>query len=194
MSLSRPKLVVGLGNPGEKYARNWHNLGYMVLDILAERHKLKLNRIRFKGYSDNFNLGGQRVILLKPTCFMNNSGESVRAALDFYALEPEDVIVVYDDIDLDFGTIRIRGRGGAAHHNGMKSVIAHLGTEEFTRVKLGFGPQDRSRDIVAQVLANIPKEQQKACFEILLRAADAVEMIIKDGLFAAQSKLNGPVK
>ncbi len=191
--MSENKLIVGLGNPGPKYERNWHNLGWLALEILAQRHQLAMRRIRFQGYTDSYTLAGQKIHLLKPTTYMNNSGESVRAALDFYKLSPADVIVIYDDIDLEFGTLRLRDRGSAAHHNGIKSIIQHLGSERFQRVRIGFGPQDRSRDLVAQVLANIPKEREKDCFKLLWQAGEAAELIATAGIGLAQSRCNGNI-
>ncbi len=184
-------LVVGLGNPGDKYARNWHNLGWMALDIFAEKHRAEIRRIQFKGLTGKVRIGDIEAILLKPTTYMNLSGESVREACDFYKIPPENVLVLVDDIDLALGVIRLRDKGGAAHHNGMKSVIQHLGTEAFPRLRLGFGPQDRHKDIVDVVLSDIPKKYQEVVFEQLTTAAEGIPLILQEGVEQAQSKLNG---
>lgn len=184
-------LIVGLGNPGDKYAQNWHNLGWMALDVFAQKHGADIRRIQFKGLTDKVRIGDIEAILLKPTTYMNLSGESVREACDFYKIPPDHVLVLVDDIDLALGVIRLRDRGSSAHHNGMKSVIQHLGTDQFPRLRLGFGPQDRHKDIVDVVLSDIPKNQQKIVFEQLTTAADGIPMILKQGVEKAQSKLNG---
>ena len=129
-------LIVGLGNPGKEYENTRHNIGFDAIDKIAEKYNIELNRIKFKSvYGEGF-IGGEKVILLKPTTYMNLSGESLRAIMDFYKLSNEDVLVLYDDISLEVGRIRIREKGSAGGHNGIKSIIAHLGSDIFSRIRL----------------------------------------------------------
>ncbi|MDO5737824.1 MAG: aminoacyl-tRNA hydrolase [Eubacteriales bacterium] len=193
MKNGRNKLIVGLGNPGDKYELSWHNLGWLAVDLLARKRHLAMRRLRFEAYFDDYRLNEQKVFVMKPLTYMNNSGRAIRQALNFYNLKPEDIIVIYDDIDLDFGILRIRDRGSSAHHNGIKSVISELGSENFTRIRLGFGPQDRSRELIPQVLEWIPKDKQTATLELLEKAVIAAEMIITEGVGYAQARMNGRV-
>src|SRR5690606_38026978 len=136
-------LLVGLGNPGTKYARTWHNCGFLALDYLAERYGIKVNKLRFKGVYGQGQIEGKKVYLLKPETYMNNSGESVRQAMDYLKIPPERVAVFYDDIDIDLGQMRIREKGGAGSHNGMKSLLQHMGSRDFPRYRIGIGPQPK---------------------------------------------------
>ena len=140
-------LIVGLGNPGREYESTRHNAGFLVVDRLAEKMGISVSTRKFLGFTGSGMLGGEKVLLLKPQTYMNASGESVRAAADFYKLEPAQVIVVYDDISLDVGSVRIRAKGSAGGHNGMKSIIAHLGTEEYPRVRVGIGDKPPGMDL-----------------------------------------------
>ena len=132
-------LIVGLGNPGEKYARTRHNLGFLALDLLAERQKLKVNRIKYKALVAETEFGGARCLLMKPQTYMNLSGEAVREAAQFYKIPSDHVLVIYDDVSLPVGKLRVRPSGSAGGHNGIKNIIAHLGTDVFPRVKIGAG-------------------------------------------------------
>lgn len=132
-------LIVGLGNPGREYENTRHNIGFAAIDIIAEKYNIDVNRTKFKGeYGEGF-INGNKVILLKPYTFMNLSGESVREAIDFYKLTEEEVLIIYDDISLEVGRLRIREKGSAGGHNGIKSIINHIGTDVFTRIKIGVG-------------------------------------------------------
>lgn len=184
-------LVAGLGNPGNRYERTWHNCGFMTMEILTQRHNLSIKRVQFKGLTGEWRYGGKKITCLKPMTFMNNSGESIRAAMDFYKIPPERLIVIYDDVDLETGIIRIREHGGPGSHNGMRSIVQHVDSYDFIRVRVGIGPQPVDRDIVDYVLAEIPADRQEDAFAGLTKAADAVEMILTEGTTLAMSRLNG---
>ena len=140
-------LIVGLGNPTREYDRTRHNVGFDTLDVLAEELNTSIGENKFKGCCAKGVIGGEKVILLKPQTFMNLSGESVRAAADFYKIDPEHIIVIYDDISLEVGQLRIRSKGSAGGHNGIKNIIAHLGTQEFPRIRIGVGEKPRGMDL-----------------------------------------------
>ena len=142
-------LVVGLGNPGEQYRNTRHNMGFLTLDLLAEREKVKINRIRFHAVTADMTFGGERVLLMKPQTYMNLSGEAVREAAQFYKIPADHVLVIYDDVSLPVGKLRIRPSGSAGGHNGIKNIIAHLGTDVFPRIKIGIGaPDGTDRDMI----------------------------------------------
>ena len=184
-------LIVGLGNPGEKYAFTRHNAGFLCLDLLADKETAKINKIKFKGVLGEAAIGGHRCILLKPQTFMNNSGESVRAAADFYKIPPEHVLVIFDDISLPCGKLRIRRKGSAGGHNGIKSITAHLGSDAFPRIKLGVGEKPDPRwDLADWVLSNFQKEELTALREASDKACDAVEKIVCGGIEQAMSLYN----
>lgn len=184
-------LIVGLGNPGEKYAFTRHNAGFLCLDLLADKENAKINKIKFKGVLGETAIGGHRCILLKPQTFMNNSGESVRAAADFYKIPPEHVLVIFDDISLPCGKLRIRRKGSAGGHNGIKSITAHLGSDAFPRIKLGVGEKPDPRwDLADWVLSNLQKEELTALREASDKACDAVEKIVCGGIEQAMSLYN----
>ena len=182
-------LIVGLGNPGKEYENTRHNIGFDAIDKIAEKYNIELNRIKFKSvYGEGF-IGGEKVILLKPTTYMNLSGESLRAIMDFYKLSNEDVLVLYDDISLEVGIIRIREKGSAGGHNGIKSIIAHLGSDIFSRIKIGVG-QPKS-DLVNHVLGKFSKEEREVLEETLKAVVDSVEVIIKTDTKEAMNRFNG---
>lgn len=183
-------LVVGLGNPGRQYEKTWHNCGYLVLEVLSQRHQIPLNKIRFKGLTGQGTIAGRKVILLQPTTYMNLSGESVREAMAFYKIPPQRTLVIYDDLDLPAGQIRMRPSGGAGTHNGMRSIIGQLGRQDFPRVRVGIGPLPANWELVSYVLSDIPQDQQKEMFEAFSRAADAVEKTLRDGIEAAMNQAN----
>lgn len=183
-------LIVGLGNPGRKYEQNWHNSGRMALEILAQRHKIAISRIRCKGLFGQGAISGNKCLLLEPTTYMNLSGESVQEALAYYKIPPANCLVLYDDVDIAVGQIRIRESGGAGTHNGMRSVVGLLGGGSFPRVRIGIGPQPEQWDIADYVLSDIPAELQETFRQALNKAADAVEMILGDGLDRAMNQYN----
>ncbi|MDU1585593.1 MAG: aminoacyl-tRNA hydrolase [Clostridium sp.] len=182
-------LIVGLGNPGKEYENTRHNIGFDAIDKIAEKYNIELNRIKFKSvYGEGF-IGGEKVILLKPTTYMNLSGESLRAIMDFYKLSNEDVLVLYDDISLEVGRIRIREKGSAGGHNGIKSIIAHLGSDIFSRIKIGVGQP--KFDLVNHVLGKFSKEEREVLEETLKAVVDSVEVIIKTDTKEAMNRFNG---
>ena len=152
------KLIAGLGNPGDRYQKTRHNAGFEVLDELADKFSISIKNKEHKGLTGKGIIMGERVILLKPQTFMNNSGESVAPLAKYYGIKPEDIIIVYDDIYLEPGHIRIRKKGSAGGHNGMKSVIAMLGSEEFARVRVGVGAKPEHYDLADWVLSRFDKE------------------------------------
>ena len=192
-----PRLIVGLGNPGAKYDRTRHNIGFEVIDALAKQYpgvSLVENK-RFQGAAGEFRSSGERTVLLKPTTFMNNSGQAVRAVLDWYKLAPESVLVVYDDMDLPTGKLRLRLSGGAGGHNGMKSIISHLGTKEFPRLRVGIGSTDkgveRDQAVVSHVLGRFAPEDRKIVDAVIPMAVDAIDLSLRKGFERSMNVYNG---
>lgn len=192
-----PRLIVGLGNPGAKYERTRHNIGFEIIDALAKSFPdvSPAENKRFQGKTGEFRSQGERVVLLKPTTYMNKSGQSVRAVLDWYKLEPTAVLVIYDDMDLPTGKLRMRLSGGAGGHNGMKSIIAHLGTKEFPRLRVGVGSADKSGDrdgaVVSHVLGRFAPADRKIVDAVIPMAVDAVDMSLRKGVERSMSLYNG---
>lgn len=183
------KIIVGLGNPGKEYEKTKHNIGFMVLDRLAENLGIRVRKIKFKGlYGEGF-LGGEKIILLKPMTYMNLSGQSVREIVDFYKIDPEDLTVIYDDLDLPMGTLRIRAKGSAGTHNGMKSVVYQIQTDEFPRIRVGIGGE-RKGDTVDYVISGFRGEDANIMREAVLKAADAAECLVRDGVSEAMNRFN----
>ncbi len=187
-------IIAGLGNPGKQYENTRHNVGFGVIDILADRMGICVDEKKHKGLCGRGVLKGQKVVLLKPQTFMNLSGESVRAAADFYKVDQEQILVIYDDVSLEPGQLRIRGKGSAGGHNGIKNLIAHLGTQEFPRVKVGVGEKPKSMDLADYVLSRFSKGEQELMEEAFKNAADAAVMIISQGLEDAMNHFNGKRK
>ena len=182
-------LIVGLGNPGSQYEDTRHNIGFKVLDNIAQEYNIDINRQKFKGmYGEGF-INGEKVILLKPSTYMNLSGESVKEVLDFYKLSNEDILVIYDDISLDVGRLRIREKGSAGGHNGIKNIIAHLGTDVFPRIKVGVGQPDV--DLVNYVLGKFSKEEMDVLSESIEASTKAVKEIISNDVKNAMNIYNG---
>lgn len=182
-------LIVGLGNPGPDYMHTRHNVGFDCLDMLASDIGASLDRTRFRGYFGEGRIGTEKVLLLKPSTYMNLSGESVGEAAAFYKVPPENIILIYDDISLEVGRLRIRKKGSPGGHNGIKSVTAHLGTDAFPRVKIGIGgPQ---RDLVKHVLGKFQQEERGFVDRTLSAAKDAVIAMVKTGVDSAISEYNG---
>lgn len=184
-------LVVGLGNPGAQYARTWHNCGFRALEALAGRHAVHVDRVKFKGLYGKGRLGTAEAILLLPTTFMNLSGESVVEAMRFYQIPQERTIVLFDDVDIPMGVVKVRTSGGPGTHNGMKSVVSHIGNKDFPRIRIGIGPVPDGRDIADYVLGAIPEDCRKTMEEAFARAADAVELIVSSGVELAMNRING---
>lgn len=181
-------LIVGLGNPGQQYKNTVHNTGFDAIDLISKTYNIEVNRIKFKGiYGEGF-IKNKKVILLKPTTYMNCSGESIIEVVNFYKIPLEDVIVIYDDISLPIGKMRIRSKGSAGGHNGIKSIIACLGTEEFSRIKIGVGQPQHS--LVSYVLSKLPKEEREKQEKIFDKCVQAVETIIESNITDAMNKYN----
>lgn len=188
-------LIAGLGNPTKEYDRTRHNAGFGVIDVLAEKHGIDVSERKHKGLCGRGVIEGQKVILLKPLTFMNLSGESLRAAADYYKLDPvRDIIVIYDDISLEPGQLRIRLKGSAGGHNGVKSIIAQLGTQEFSRIKVGVGAKPPRMDLADYVLGHFSKADQEVMDEAFGEAADAVAMMLRDGAERAMNHYNAKKK
>ncbi|NGP45803.1 aminoacyl-tRNA hydrolase [Bacillaceae bacterium SIJ1] len=170
------KCIVGLGNPGLKYEKTRHNIGFMVIDELAKRFGARLNREKWNGHYEKVHLNGEDLLLIKPLTYMNLSGECVRPAMDFFSLVPEDdLLVIYDDMDLSPGRIRLRHKGGAGGHNGMKSLIAHLGTQSFKRIRMGVGRPPEHVSVVDYVLQPFHSDELVAVERAIAHSADACE-------------------
>ncbi|GAC1546373.1 MAG: aminoacyl-tRNA hydrolase [Herpetosiphon sp.] len=183
--------IVGLGNPGERYANNRHNVGFRAVSVLAARHALAWSEHRHHARIATGVIRGQRVIMAKPSTYMNESGTSVAPLVRWHKVEPtRELIVVYDDMDLPFGTLRIRASGSAGGQNGMKSIIQHLGTETFPRLRLGIGRPPQGWESRDYVLTNWRPEEAEPLREMLERAADAVELWLTEGLAQAMNVYN----
>ena len=185
-------LIVGLGNPGEKYENTRHNVGFQVIDELAERQGKPVQRLKFKALTGLLTIGGEKALVMKPVTYMNLSGEAVRPAADFYKLPPERILVISDDVALAAGRLRIRAKGSAGGHNGLKSIIQHLGTDQFPRVKIGVGEKPHpDYDMADWVLSKFTGEDLKTITAAVERAAKAVECLIAEGPDKAMNRFNG---
>lgn len=186
------KMVVGLGNPGREYQQTRHNAGFDVLDELARRHGGSFRgSYRFPAETAEVRMGGEGVLLVKPATFMNRSGEAVGPVLRKRGIELADLIVVVDDVDIDLGRLRIRAQGSPGGHNGLKSVEAALGSDAYARVRVGVGRPQAAGEMVDHVLSRFRPEEKDAAAEVIRRAADAVEMMVREGLVKAMNKFNG---
>ena len=184
------RIIVGLGNPGREYALTPHNLGFLVIDCLAERFGIRVTRPEAQSYIGLGQIAGHEVALAKPQTYMNASGHAVADLVERYEADPAETIVISDEIALPWGVIRIRERGSAGGHNGLKSVIGALGTDEFLRIRLGICPEFPPRDLAAYDLAPIGKDVRKVAEEMVGNAADAIEVILAEGVGAAMSRFN----
>lgn len=182
------KIIIGLGNPGKEYANTRHNIGFMVIDQLANRQNVNQFKEKFKALIGEYKYGAEKVLLVKPMTFMNASGESVVDILRFYKVEPADIIIIYDDMDLETGRLRIRKKGSAGGHNGMKSIIYQLQTDNFARLRMGIGKPPHNA--INFVLGNFGSEEKETLQEMIDKAADAVEMFLDQGTEAAMNKYN----
>ncbi len=184
-------LVVGLGNPGGQYENTRHNAGFLTADELARRGRFAIQRLKFKALTASAELGGQGVLVMKPTTYMNLSGEAVGEAARFYKIPPDHVLVISDDVSLPLGKLRIRTGGSAGGHNGLKSIIQHLGADQFPRVKVGVGEKPHpDYDMADWVLGKFQGEDKKVMDETVKRAADAVECYLRDGPQKAMNRFN----
>jgi PTH1 family peptidyl-tRNA hydrolase len=184
------RLIVGLGNPGKRYARTLHNAGFLVCDRFAERNRLGAETHKFRGAFRRGRVGGQDVGVLKPQTYMNLSGEAVAEALRYLPVEPQDLIAVYDDMDLPAGRLRLRKAGGHGGHNGMRSLIEHAGTTDFPRLRVGIGRPEPGRDATGHVLARPAPDDAAVFARAVERAAEALEAIVVEGIEAAMNRYN----
>ncbi|MBE6904217.1 MAG: aminoacyl-tRNA hydrolase [Ruminococcaceae bacterium] len=184
-------LIVCLGNPGEKYTFTRHNAGFLTADYISQKENISINKLKFKALCGEMKIGNTRALIMKPQTFMNLSGEAVSAAASFYKIPPEKVLVVFDDVELDVGKMRIRRNGSAGGHNGIKSIILNLNSDNFPRVKIGVGKKPSPEyDLANWVLGKIPKADQKALYEVIEKSADAVKLIVEGDISGAMNKFN----
>lgn len=184
-------IIAGLGNPGLKYAKTKHNMGFCVIDVLADRYNINVKTIKSKAYIGVGTIAGEKVILVKPKTYMNLSGESIAELVNYYKINPaSDLIVIYDDITLEPGNIRVRQKGSAGGHNGMKSIIKMLGTEDYMRVRVGIGERPENMDLSSHVLARFDKDVIPLVEEGIEKAADATVKIITDGIDSTMNHFN----
>lgn len=183
-------VVIGLGNPGKDYTNTRHNVGFDTIDILAKRNKIEMNKIKFKAVYGEGRIGNEKTLLVKPQTYMNNSGVCLREIIQFYKVPLENIIVIVDDIDIDFAAIRVKQKGSAGSHNGLKSIIYHLQDDNFPRIKIGIGKKHPNQDLADFVLSRFSKEDRQDIEEMLIVAAEAVENIVCHDINYAMNKFN----
>lgn len=183
-------LIVGLGNPENDYGKTRHNMGFNTINKIAKQYEIEVTKSKFKGLYGNGIIEGEKVILLKPQTFMNLSGESIKEIIQFYKIEMEQLIIIYDDLDIEPGMIRIRKTGGPGTHNGMKSVVNELQTQNFKRVRVGIGKPEKKEELIEYVLGAIPEEEKEKLEKGTDLAKEAVVEIIKSGIDIAMNKFN----
>ena len=186
-------LIVGLGNPGREYERNRHNAGFKLVDRLSEKWQIPFERMRYKAVYGQGKFLGKKIMLIKPQNFMNNSGLSVTSFMRFYKLSLDHLLILYDDVDLKFGTIRLRAAGSAAGHHGVESIIEKLGGSNFPRLRIGIGRPNGEQDVMDYVLENFNLKELEALDNILDKASKSVESYLIDGIEIAMSNFNGNV-
>ena len=182
--------IVGLGNPGLQYENTRHNVGFLTIDYLAKKYDIKVKKLKFKSLYGQGEISGQKVMLIKPQTYMNSSGEAVRDLKNFYKFEDDKLIVILDDIDIDFGKIRIKKKGSAGTHNGMKSIIYQIQTDNFPRIKISVGQKPSYMDLASFVLSGFTKDEADIVREEIINAAEACQMIINDDIDKAMNKYN----
>ncbi|NMA94436.1 MAG: aminoacyl-tRNA hydrolase [Clostridiales bacterium] len=183
--------IVGLGNPGDKYRDTRHNVGYMAVDLLARNHNIDINRMKYSSLIGEGRIEGHKVILVKPQTFMNLSGEAVLAVRDFYKLENSHIIIIYDDIDIDLGRIRVRREGSAGSHNGMRSIIQLIKEQDFPRIRIGIGSAPDYMELSDYVLSRFYKSELEDINDAIKKGAYAAELIITKGVSHAMNAVNG---
>ena len=183
-------LIVGLGNPEEEYSKTRHNMGFNAINKIAKEYGIEVNKKKFQGLYESGIIEDQKVILIKPQTYMNSSGNSVKEIVDYFKIEKENIIVVYDDMDIEPGKIKIRKKGSAGGHNGMKSIIQMLGTDEFPRIRIGIGRPEHNGDEINYVIGAIPEEEIEELEKGVEKAKGAVIEILKNGIDAAMNKFN----
>lgn len=187
------KIIIGLGNPGRQYEDTRHNAGFMVVDKFADKHGVDISKARFNALLGEVFVNGEKVILVKPMTYMNNSGQAVGEVLNFYKPDLEDIIVVVDDIEIELGMLRIRAKNGKGTHNGLKSIFAHLKTDDYAKMKLGVGKFKRDMDLADFVLARPSKEDDEIIDDLIDRAVDALDEFTASPIDIVMNKFNGSV-
>jgi peptidyl-tRNA hydrolase, PTH1 family len=188
--MGKMKLIAGLGNPGKQYEKTRHNIGFEVIDELSRNFSIPLNQSKFKGLYGMGHYQGEKVILLKPLTYMNLSGESIRSVMDFYRIEAEDIVVIYDDLDLPVGKIRLRQKGSAGGHNGIKSTIQHLSTQEFNRIRIGIDRPKANMKVTDFVLGRFNEEEVGLTEEAVKKSADACEAWLTKPFLQVMNEFN----
>ena len=187
------KIIIGLGNPGRQYEDTRHNAGFMVVDKFADKHGVDISKARFNALLGEVFVNGEKVVLVKPMTYMNNSGQAVGEVLNFYKPDLEDIIVVVDDIEIELGMLRIRAKNGKGTHNGLKSIFAHLKTDDYAKMKLGVGKFKRDMDLADFVLARPSKEDDEVIDDLIDRAVDALDEFTASPIDIVMNKFNGSV-
>jgi len=187
-------VIAGLGNPGEKYSNTKHNIGFITVDLLAERHGIRISKLKHKALTGEGFIAGKKVMLVKPQTWMNESGRSIRDIVNYYGVAMEDLYVIYDDVDLPIGALRIRKRGSAGSHNGMRSIIYQLEDDGFPRFRIGIGAELAETPLRNYVLTGFEKEDLEKMRNAVLSCADAIEASLADSLEAAMLKYNTNIK
>lgn len=182
-------VIVGLGNPGKKYENTRHNIGFITLDYLADRHGIKITKIKHKALVGEGNISGQKVLLVKPQTYMNLSGNSVREVMEYYKVDIENLLVIYDDIDIPSGSVRIRKKGSAGTHNGMRSVVYDLQSDQFPRIRIGMG-NNKSADLKDFVVGGFSKGEKEIFERAVVHTADAIECFLQFGIDKAMNEYN----
>ena len=182
-------IIAGLGNPGKKYENTRHNMGFIAIDLLAEEFGIKVDKLKFKSLVGEGRIAGQRVLLMKPQTYMNLSGEAIREAVNFYKIEPEELIVIYDDIDIPTGTFRIRKKGSAGTHNGMRSVVYQIQSDQFPRIRVGIG-SEKKVDLIHYVTGGVSKSEKELLEDALVKSAKAAACIVEKGIDKAMNEYN----
>lgn len=186
-------IIAGLGNPGKKYENTKHNVGFITLDLLAEKHNIKINKIKHKALVGEGIISGQKLLLVKPQTYMNLSGNSIREVVEYYKVDLDKLIVIYDDVDIPMGNLRIRKRGSAGTHNGMRSIIYDLQDDGFPRIRIGIGGErggERKMSLAGYVLGGFKKEEKNLMQDSVVRAVLAVECLLEKGIDAAMNEYN----
>ncbi|WP_295749722.1 aminoacyl-tRNA hydrolase [uncultured Oscillibacter sp.] len=183
-------LIAGLGNPGRKYEHTRHNMGFLTVELLAEETGVKLNKVKFKSAYNLMEFAGARCLVMKPQTYMNLSGEAVREAAQFYKIPPERILVIYDDVSLPVGKLRVRPEGSAGGHNGIKNIIAHLGTQAFPRIKIGAGAPGEGGDMIDWVIGVPSQKEREILLDSFRRAIRAAECVIEHGCGKAMNDFN----
>jgi len=184
------KVIAGLGNPGEKYSYTRHNIGFMIISEMADRFNVK-SSYKFDGLLGDFFLGGEKIILFQPMKYMNKSGQPIYKLLDYFQIEAEDLLVIHDDLDLELGKMRFKQNGGSGGHNGIKSIINQLGTDQFNRLKIGIGRPPENVPVPDFVLTTFKGEEKDTSNRVVQEAASAAELMLKEDIMKAMNKYNG---